>query len=81
MIQQIAGWIKEKNYTVSEAFRAIDQDFDGNISREDLRGFMIEALKYEASEIAETKMSRLHKIMDVSKSGKIFLSDFEAMFS
>ena len=78
MIKQICDWISNKNYSLSEAFKAIDQDFDGHISISDLHHFLVTNLN--AKEIVNTKLERLHKIMDVSKSGKIFQSDFEQMF-
>jgi Ca2+-binding EF-hand superfamily protein len=47
----------------------IDADFDGWISIQDLRRFLIDILKMEEKEIQEYKLERLHKIMDSSKTG------------
>ncbi len=81
IIKQISDWIKDKNYTVSEAFKILDQDFDGQISLQDLRIFLSQVLKVKDSEIISTKLERLFKILDITKSGKIFQSDFESMFA
>jgi len=80
-LKSILGWIQEKNFSLSQAFKVIDHDFDRSISVEDLRKFLVEKLKVDLSEIQNFKLERLHKIMDTSKTGKIFLSDFEQLFS
>ncbi len=72
-IQKIQNWIKSQNLTIGEAFKIIDADFDGKISIPDLRKFLIEVLKIESdSTVQNTKMERLYRIIDQSKSGKIF---------
>jgi Ca2+-binding EF-hand superfamily protein len=64
--------------TIGEAFKIIDADFDGIISIPDLKKFIIEVLKYESeASFQNTKLERLYRIIDQSKSGKIFQSDFE----
>jgi Ca2+-binding EF-hand superfamily protein len=47
----------------------MDFDFDGFISIEDLKTFLVQVL--EIREIVETKLERLFKLLDYSKSGKI----------
>jgi len=79
VIGGIADWISAKNFTLAEAFKALDQDCDGCVGLQDLRSFVTETLKFEV--VAETKLQRLYQILDVSKSGRIFPSDFEATFS
>ena len=47
----------------------IDADFDGFVSLDDLRKFLINVL--EIKDIIETKLERLHKLLDYSKTGKV----------
>ncbi|CDW87512.1 ef hand family protein [Stylonychia lemnae] len=81
VIKEIKQWIVEKNYSSTEAFKIIDQDFDGNISIEDLKGFLLQVMKLENEDIQNTKLNRLYKILDISKTDKIFPSDFEGVYS
>jgi len=57
--------------TVEEAFKTIDADFDGFISKDDLHKFLIDILKYGENDFNQTKLVRLFKLMDQYKRGKI----------
>jgi len=40
IITQIKRWIQKENITVTEAFKIIDNDFDGLIGKKDLSNFL-----------------------------------------
>ena len=48
---KIRNWVHKENLTVEEAFRAIDKDFDGFISKTDIQNYLKEVLKFEDKEI------------------------------
>lgn len=55
----------------------MDFDFDGFISIEDLKIFLSRVL--EIREILDTKLERLFKLIDHSKSGKIQIEDIRRL--
>lgn len=76
MMNKIRSWCKRENLTLEDAFRTFDRDFDGEISKGDIRLFIRDIFKIEDKEITETKLNRLFKLMDQFKRGKITLMDF-----
>lgn len=64
MLNKIRNWCKRENLTVEDAFRTFDKDFDGEISKGDIRLFMRDIFKLEGKEVSETKLNRLFKLMD-----------------
>jgi len=56
----------------------MDVDFDGCISKTDLKNFIKDVL--EEKFLPETKLERIFAILDVGKSGRIFKNDFESIF-
>ena len=75
VIDKIWEYITSNWLTVEEAFKTFDKDFDGKISKEDLKWTIINVLKYDADTIQNTKLERLYKLLDFYKSGHIQLSD------
>jgi Ca2+-binding EF-hand superfamily protein len=69
MIQKIRRWIADKRYTVEEAFKCFDKDFDGYISKTDLKQSLITLIEVPAAEIHATKVDRLYRLMDFFKQG------------
>lgn len=51
-------------YTDEEAFRIVDSDFDGFISLDDLKRFLIKVFKIHEETIELTKLERLFKLLD-----------------
>eukprot|EP00352_Strombidinopsis_acuminata_P000755 CAMPEP_0176339896 /NCGR_PEP_ID=MMETSP0126-20121128/1127_1 /TAXON_ID=141414 ORGANISM="Strombidinopsis acuminatum, Strain SPMC142" /NCGR_SAMPLE_ID=MMETSP0126 /ASSEMBLY_ACC=CAM_ASM_000229 /LENGTH=179 /DNA_ID=CAMNT_0017683753 /DNA_START=1701 /DNA_END=2240 /DNA_ORIENTATION=- len=45
IIQKIKNWIIKQRITVEEAFKCFDNDFDGQISKEDLKNSLVELLE------------------------------------
>lgn len=73
---KIRNWCKRENLTVEDAFRTFDKDFDGEISKGDIKLFIIDILKVEDKLITEARLNRLFKLMDQFKRGRITLMDF-----
>lgn len=57
-------WFKVEEITVDDAFRVIDQDFDGYIGKQDIEKFLLEVLHVSAKEISPLRLNRLFKLMD-----------------
>ncbi len=79
MIQKLKNYISHNGITVEEAFKAFDRDFDGKVSKEDLKWALINILKVEEEEILPTKLERLFRLMDFYKTGSIQLSDVQRL--
>lgn len=57
-----------------DAFRVLDRDFDGIISKHDLMGFVKEVLKCD-KDITQSRINRLFKLLDFFKRGQLQLID------
>jgi Ca2+-binding EF-hand superfamily protein len=76
VIVTIKAWIQNERITVEEGFKCFDKDFDGFISKDDLKYALIEILKIKPETIVPTKLDRLFRLMDFYKTNSIQLSDF-----
>lgn len=63
-----------------DAFRMVDIDFDGNISKEDLQSFLRDVLRMSTFEVNGPRIDRLFKLLDRFKRGYIQSDDFKAIF-
>lgn len=54
----------KSNLTADDAFRVIDHDFDGFLSRADLSHFLINVLHWPEKEVTSPVVDRLFKLMD-----------------
>lgn len=79
-IHKIRSWIKAEGISVENAFRAFDHDFDGVISKDDLKTALMTVLKMQEKDCRSSKMDRLYKLMDTFKRNSIQLSDFKLLF-
>ena len=61
---KMRNWQKKENLTIEDAFRTVDRDFDGELSRLDLKLFIIEIFKMEEKLLNEARINRLFKLMD-----------------
>lgn len=66
---------------MEEAFKCFDKDFDGYISKDDLKWALVNILEVKAEQIYPTKVDRLYRLMDFYKTGKIQPSDFQRIVS
>jgi len=71
IIEQIKTWVITERITVEEAFKSFDKDFDGHVSKQDLRWSLCNILKVKEEEIFPTKLDRLFRLMDFYKTGQI----------
>ena len=81
VIEQIKRWIKDQRLTVHEAFKCFDKDFDGFISKQDLKRSLLDILEIDAASVLPTKLDRLFRLMDFFKSGQVQVSDFQRLVS
>jgi len=79
VIKKMKKWIHSQRITVEEAFKCFDKDFDGLVSKEDLKASLTEILEINAAEIRPTKLDRLFRLLDFFKSGNIQMSDFQRL--
>ena len=56
---------------MDEAFKCFDKDFDGFISKDDLKWGLTNILKIPAEEQFPTKIDRLFRLMDFYKTGSV----------
>jgi len=81
VIDKIRQWIVDQGLTVEEAFKCFDKDFDGFISKQDLKRSLLDILEIDAASVLPTKLDRLFRLMDFFKSGKVQVSDFQRLVS
>jgi len=67
MVQKIKEWIRRKDLTVEDAFKCFDADFDGYVSKADLKHALVSLLEIDEGEIFQTKLDRLYRLMDFFK--------------
>ena len=79
VISQIKAWIATQNITVEEAFKCFDKDFDGFVSKDDLRHSLSEILEINPAMVQPTKLDRLYRLLDFFKTGLIQMSDFQRL--
>ena len=71
VIEQIKQWVAKERITIEEAFKCFDKDFDGYVSKDDLRWALANVLKLKEEEIYPTKLDRLFRLLDFYKTGQI----------
>jgi Ca2+-binding EF-hand superfamily protein len=64
IIKEIHNWVNGNNLTADDAFRVIDNDFDGFLSRSDLSHFLKNVLHYDEKIVTSPIVDRLFKLMD-----------------
>jgi Ca2+-binding EF-hand superfamily protein len=79
LVRDILDWILDKRLSLAEAFKLMDIDFDGVLSPADLNTFLQNTFKIDIHRY-RLKLDCLFKILDRSKSGRIYLVDFENTF-
>jgi len=80
MIRRVLEWILTNRYSLSEAFKLLDWDFDGVLTLPDLSKFLQETFGVDP-DAYKLKLHRLFRVLDLGKTGKVYLVDFENMFS
>ena len=64
IIKKIQSWALSNDLNADDAFRAIDHDFDGFLSKSDLEYFLIHILHEPSKEVTSPVIDRLFKLMD-----------------
>ena len=80
MIRTVLEWILTNRFSLSEAFKLMDRDFDGVLTLSDLSKFLQETFEVDP-ETHRLKLQRLFRVLDLGKTGKVYMVDFENMFS
>lgn len=76
MIASIKEWIQSRKCTTEESYKCFDRDFDGQVSKEDLRASLRSLLEIPSAQLIDAKVDRLFSLLDTFKAGVIQLSDF-----
>jgi len=79
ILQQLRDWIAKEKISSEEAFKCLDADFDGIISKEDLKHSLITILKIKPEKVVPTKLDRLLRLMDFYKVGGVQLQDIQRL--
>lgn len=61
---RLRQWWQSEAISVEDAFRTVDRDFDGEISKNDIRMFLLEVLKMDVKELQVGRINRLFKLLD-----------------
>jgi len=80
MIKRIQAYFEDRGVTKEDAFKMVDGDFDGNISKPDLKKFLIKIMSIPAEEVTDPRLDRLFKLLDRYKRGTIQPDDLEKIF-
>lgn len=75
----VRQWVKNQKITSLEGFRSFDQDFDGLISKDDMRKSLIKFLRVRPEHILNTRLDRLFRIFSFYKTEHIQPSDFQRL--
>ena len=65
--------------SADDAFRILDTDFDGVMSKADLLRFLKEILNVPADQATQPRVERLYKLMDIYKRGSVQLTDIKML--
>jgi Ca2+-binding EF-hand superfamily protein len=66
--------------SLSEGFKMIDANFDGVVTLSDLSKFLRDTFGVDTNGL-RMKIERLFRILDLGKTGSIYMVDFENMFT
>ncbi len=81
MTKRIQNYFESKGVTTpEEAFKLIDGDFDGNISKADLKRFLLKLMGLPVEEVTDPRLDRLYKLLDRYKRGSIQADDIAKVF-
>lgn len=81
VLQNMKNYFLLRKISEDDAFRMVDYDFDGTISRKDLGEFLHKVLKYQKHELIESRIERTFKLLDHYKRGYVQLEDFKRLFA
>ena len=76
IVKQIKNWAHEKHLSFDKAFKCFDLDFDGVISKDDLKKGLELHLQIPKDQLTDNHIDRLFRLLDFFKVGSVQLSDF-----
>ena len=77
IIKKLQKWVEKNSLSAEDAFRAVDNDFDGFINKKDLEHFLLNVLHLSEKVVTSPVIDRLFKLMDQFKRGCIQVNDFK----
>ena len=80
IISKLHLYFNSEKLSPADAFRIVDSDFDGFISKSDLKKFLISVLNVRTEEANSSNIDRLFKLLDRFKRGCITKDDFAHFF-
>lgn len=78
IIGKIKAWKVSQKLQTEAVFRAFDRDFDGFLSKKDLREGLETVLKL--NNVTSDKVDRVYKLLDTFKRDSVQLADFKVIF-
>ena len=81
IIKRIKAWIVESKLNAVEAYRMFDFDFDGLVSKADMKKALVELIKVRPETISDTGLDRLFRLLSFFKTPHIQVSDFERLLN
>ena len=78
VISKIKAWKTAQKLSTEAVFRAFDRDFDGVLSKTDLRESLESLLKLGS--LPSARVERVYKLLDVFKRDSVQLADFKVIF-
>ena len=78
ILSKIQSWATTQKLSIESVFRAFDRDFDGILSKSDLRDSLQSILKI--TDLTPAKIDRLYKLLDAFKRDSVQLADFKVIF-
>jgi Ca2+-binding EF-hand superfamily protein len=62
-------WASRDSLSAEDAFRIMDRDFGGTVSKSELEYFFVHVLHQSPKEVTASRINRLFKLMDFFKRG------------
>jgi len=78
IFNELKKYIREnKNLSDNEVYMGMDYDYDGNISLEDFRRFVMEKLKFSEADINKFKLERVLQQISLTKDTNLTMFDIK----
>jgi Ca2+-binding EF-hand superfamily protein len=76
IIKKIKDFVSSSKMNSDEAFKSFDHDFDGLISKEDMKTSLVKLVQVRPDELNQARIDRLFKLLSFYKTDTIQPSDF-----
>lgn len=78
-LDEIKAWIKRQNISFLDAFKLFDYDFDGQVSKPDLRKALVKLVQINPRDLTKQRIDKLFEILCHSRMPNLQPSDFERL--